>query len=88
MAHESVKDDRIPQIVERGQMSFSVFTYATIHVQCENGDRHLEVDNPEHVQIPLLREIMGHLQGHIVCTCDSVSATPTNWVIDRILGKI
>ena len=88
VAHESAKEDRILLIGDRGQISFSVFTYAPIHVQCECGERHLVVENPEHVQVPLLREIMGHLHGHTVCTCDAVSATPTNWVIDRILGKI
>lgn len=88
VAHESAKEDRILLIGDRGQLSFSVFTYAPIHVQHEGGDQHIVVENPEHVQVPLLREIMEHLRGRHVCTCDSVSATPTNWAIDRILGKI
>jgi hypothetical protein len=28
-----------------------------------------------------------HLNGKGTCTCDGISATPTNWVMDRILGK-
>jgi 1,5-anhydro-D-fructose reductase (1,5-anhydro-D-mannitol-forming) len=46
------------------------------------------VKNPEHVQLPLIRLIVEHLQGKAICTCDSVSATSVNWVMDRILGKI
>lgn len=88
VAHESAKEDRILLIGERGQISFSVFTYAPIHLQNEEGSRHIGVENPEHVQFPLLREIVDHLQGKSICRCDSVSATPTNWAIDRILGKI
>lgn len=88
VAHESAKEDRILLIGEKGQISFSVFTYAPIHLQNEDGECHHSVKNPEYVQFPLLQEITQHLLGEGICTCDSVSATPTNWVIDRILGKI
>ena len=46
------------------------------------------VENPEHVQLPLIKLIVEHLQGKAICGCDSVSATSVNWVMDRILGKI
>ncbi len=88
VADERAKEDRVLLIGTRGQISFSVFTYAPIHVQCEKGETHIAVDNPPHVQFPLLQEIMHHLQGDSLCACHSVSATPTNWVIDRILGKL
>ena len=87
VAHESAKEDRILLIGDKGQISFSVFTYQAIHLQNEEVDQYIEVGNPEHVQVPLLRNIMEHLSGTGICTCDSVSATPTNWAIDRILGK-
>ena len=31
--------------------------------------------------------VVDHLNGKGTCTCDGISATPTNWVMDRILGK-
>ena len=31
---------------------------------------------------------LDNLQGLGVCECTSVSATPVNWVMDRILGKL
>ena len=42
--------------------------------------------NPNKECMP--REQMRELQGKAVCTCDGVSATPTNWVMDRILNKL
>lgn len=88
VAHESAREDRILVIGDKGQLSFSVFTYAPIHIQNEQGEEHVVVENPQNVQYPLLRNIVDHLQGRDICTCDSVSATSTNWVIDRILGKL
>lgn len=88
VAHESAREDRILVIGDKGQLSFSVFTYNPIHIQNEQGEEHIPVENPENVQYPLLCNIIEHLQGRGFCECDSVSATSTNWVIDKILGKI
>ena len=44
--------------------------------------------NPQYVQLPLIRNIVEHLQDRAVCTADNISATPVNWVMDRILGKL
>lgn len=88
VAHESAREDRVLVIGDRGQLSFSIFTYMPIHIQNEDGDQHISVENPENVQYPLLRNIVDHLQGRNICDCDGVSATSTNWVIDRILGKL
>lgn len=88
VAHESAMEDRILVIGDKGQLSFSVFTYNPIHIQNEQGEQHIRVENPVNVQYPLLKNIVDHLRGEGLCECDSVSATSTNWVIDRILGKI
>jgi hypothetical protein len=37
--------------------------------------------------LPIIKAVIEDLQGLSVCTCTSVSATPVNWVMDRILGK-
>lgn len=88
VAHESAREDRVLVIGDKGQLSFSVFTYNPIHIQNEQGEQHIRVENPRNVQYPLLKNIIEHLRGEGFCECDSVSATSTNWVIDRILGKI
>lgn len=88
VAHESALEDRVLIIGDKGQLSFSVFTYNPIHIQNEEGEQHVCVENPVNVQLPLLDNIVEHLLGRGVCACDSVSATPTNWVIDKILDKL
>ena len=87
MAHQSAKTDRIAIVGDRGSLSFSVFTYEPIVLQNEEGRQEFTVENPKHVQMPLIQSIVEHLQGKGTCTCDSISATTVNWVMDRILGK-
>ena len=55
---------------------------------CIRGREEILPPNPEHVQRPLIQAVIDHLSGKSICTCDGVSATPTNWVMERILGKI
>ena len=87
VAHESAKEDRIEIIGNRGQVSFSVFNYDPITLCTCDGEEKITVPNPPHVQYPLIKSVIEHLQGIGVCTCTSVSATPVNWVMDQILGK-
>ena len=88
VAHESAKEDCIQIIGDKGSISFSVFTYAPIKLHTERGDEEIRIDTPAYVQLPLIRNVVEHLQGKAICTCDCVSASPVNWVVDRILGKV
>ncbi len=87
VAHESAREDSIQLIGESGSLRFSVFDYAPIVLHTSEGTQHIEVPNPLYVQFPLIKNVIEHLQGISVCTCTSVSATPVNWALDRILGK-
>ena len=88
VSHTSARADRIELIGDRGQICFSVFTYEPIQLHTEQGRQEISVENPEYVQLPLIQEIVEHLQGKGICTCNNISATSVNWVMDRILGKI
>ena len=88
VGHESARTDRIELIGEKGQICFSVFTYDPIALHTSEGRQEITIPNPPHVQMPLINEVVKHLQGQGVCTCDCVSATAVNWVMDRILGKL
>lgn len=88
VAHESAKEDRIEIIGDKGMICFSVFTYDPIALHTERGREEILPPNPPHVQLPLIQAVVEHLQGKAICTCDSISATPTNWVMDRILNKL
>ena len=87
VGHESSREDRIQVVGDKGMVSFSVFDYEPIHLYLSNGDERITIENPPYVQLPLIRSVIGHLQGTGICACTSVSATPANWVMDRILKK-
>lgn len=88
VAHESAKEDRISIIGTEGSLHFSVFTYEPIILDTVNGHQTFDVPNPQYVQLPLIQSIVEHLRNEAVCTCDGVSATSVNWVVDRILDKL
>lgn len=87
-AHDSARTDRIQIIGDSGQICFSVFTYEPIHLHTEQGVQELVIPNPPHVQMPLIQQVVEHLQHKSICRMDSVSATSVNWVMDKILGKL
>jgi predicted dehydrogenase len=87
VGHHSAQEDRIEIIGEQGTLSFSVFNYDPIQLVTSEGETKITVPNPPYVQLPIIRSVIEDLQGLGICTATSVSATPVNWVLDRILGK-
>lgn len=87
VGHQSAKEDCIEVIGDKGMLSFSVYNYDPIQLVTSAGRTNIAVPNPSYVQLPIIRSVIEHLQGIGVCQCTSVSATPVNWVMDRILGK-
>ena len=87
VGHESAKEDRIEVIGDKGSLSFSVFTYEPIVLITSEGKQSITVPNPSYVQLPIIKHVIEHLQGIGHCECTSISATPVNWVLDRILWK-
>lgn len=87
VAHESAREDSIQLIGDKGSLRFSVFDYAPIELHTSKGTQTINVPNPPYVQYPLIKKVIEHLQGLSLCHCTSVSATPVNWAMDRILGK-
>ena len=81
------QEDCIEVIGEKGSLSFSVFTYQPIEVITSEGKNLITVPNPPYVQLPLIKNVIEHLQGIGKCDCTSVSATAVNWVLDRVLWK-
>ena len=87
VGHESAKEDRIDVVGVKGRLSFSVFNYDPIHLITSDCDKSFSVPNPSYVQLPIIKAVIEDLQGIGNCDCTSVSSTPTNWVMDRILWK-
>lgn len=87
VGHNSAKEDCIEIIGNKGKLSFSVYDYEPIQLVTSEGTASITVPNPSCVQLPIIKSVIEDLQGFGACTCTSVSATPVNWVMDRILGK-
>ena len=84
---DSAKEDRIVIIGERGSLSFSVFQDNPIVLITRQGREEIQVPRPSYVQLPIIKSVIEDLQGFGLCTSTSISATPVNWVLDRVLGK-
>lgn len=87
VGHESAKEDCIEIIGDKGSLSFSVFNYEPIRLINSEGKKDIVVPNPLYVQLPIIQKVIEDLQGIGICECTAISATPTNWVLDRILWK-
>ena len=87
VGHESAKEDCIEIIGDKGSLSFSVFNYEPIRLINSEVKKDIVVPNPPYVQLPIIQKVIEDLQGIGICECTAISATPTNWVLDRILWK-
>ena len=87
VGHESAKEDCIEIIGDKGSLTFSVFNYDPIHLITSEGNVDITVPNPPYVQLPIIKNVIEDLQGIGTCECTSISATHTNWVLDRVLWK-
>lgn len=87
VAAEQAKEDRIKIVGDKGTISFSSFTFEPILLCTDKGQEEYCPANPENIQYYLIKSVVEHLQGKGVCECDGISATTTNWVMDKILGK-
>lgn len=87
IGHQSAKEDKVEVIGDKGMLSFSVYNYDPIQLVTSEGSVSINVENPNYVQLPIIKTVIEDLQGIGSCSSTSVSATPVNWVMDRILGK-
>ena len=88
VSDSSAKVDRIALSGDQGKVSFSVFTYTPISLYTTNGKEQITINNPPHVQLPLIEKVVKALRGEDECKEDCIMATSVNWVLDKILGKL
>lgn len=88
VGHQSHQEDRITILGSHGTLCFSVFNYEPIHLHTSEGEKWFDVPTPDYIQLPMIKTIVKTLQGEADCDCTSFSATPVNWVMDRMLKRI
>jgi 1,5-anhydro-D-fructose reductase (1,5-anhydro-D-mannitol-forming) len=80
------KHDLIEVIGSEGSLSFATFGEGPIRLENAQGARELHVDNPAHIQQPLIETVVAELRGHRgACPSTAESGARTSRVMDQVL---
>ena len=78
--------DRIEITGTGGQIVFSCFDTSPVTVTTARETTTFQIDNPPHVQAPLIQMVVDALNGQGTCPSTGESAARTNWVMDQMLA--
>jgi len=79
--------DRTKIVGTKGEVEYSHFAGDFVYVRSKSGEKHFNIPNPLHIQQPLIQLIVDELRGVAKCPSTGASASRTNWVMDKILGR-
>ena len=84
---ESARTDRTEIVGSSGRLVFSTFGNDEIELENEAGRQVFKIPYPQHVQQPLISDIVQELRGVGTSPSNGKSAARTAWVMDQILGR-
>ena len=84
----STRSDIIEIMGEKGKIQFSCFAYTPIVLVLADRSEQFPIPTPEHLQYPLIKQVVEELQGISTSPSSGTSAAKTNWIMDKILGRI
>ncbi len=70
-----------------GAITFSGFTTDPVRLTTADGETAFPLDNPTHIQQPLIQTIVNALNGVGACPSTGDSAARTSWVMDQLLAE-
>ncbi len=73
---------------QSGTIAFPLFHDNPIVQTTSSGEKRIEKPMPQPIMLPMLQVVVEELQGIGFCSSKNLEATLTNWVVDRILGKV
>jgi 1,5-anhydro-D-fructose reductase (1,5-anhydro-D-mannitol-forming) len=79
------REDRIEIVGDRGRITLATFGDGPIRVEADGRVDNLLVENPAHIQQPLITTMVGQLLGSGQCPSTGETAARTNWVMDQAL---
>ena len=80
--------DQITLIGEKGHIRFDAFsTFSVVVDSHQVGQQAYAFTMPEHIQQPLIEQVVDELRGVGSCVSTGVSAVRTSWVMDEIVKK-
>ena len=78
-------EDRNEIVGSLGKLSFSTFGSEPIVLTTDQGVTEFPVENPKHIQQPLIQTIVNELNGLGQCPSHGQSAARTSWVMDQLI---
>ncbi|QWT20378.1 Gfo/Idh/MocA family oxidoreductase [Bacillus sp. NP157] len=81
------REDRVEIVGDRGRLVFATFGDGPIRVETDGVVRELRVDNPVHIQQPLIATVVDALLGRGSCPSTGETAARTSWVMDQVLHQ-
>lgn len=79
--------DQTEIVGDKGKLTFTSFTTDPIVLTTANGVTEFPIDNPDHVQQPLIQTIVDELNGVGQCPSTGRSGARTSWVMDQLLAS-
>lgn len=80
--------DCIEVVGDRGCIRFATFGDGAIRVESAEGTREFHVENPRHIQQPLIETIVAELTGQAgACPSTAETGARTSWVMDQVLRE-
>ncbi|MEN8127161.1 MAG: Gfo/Idh/MocA family oxidoreductase [Planctomycetota bacterium] len=76
--------DRIEIIGSKGTLTFSTFADNPIVLENAAGRQEFTIDNPPHIQQPLIQTIVNELRSRGRCPSTGKTAAQTNWVMQQM----
>ena len=79
--------DEIEIIGEDGKIILPTFTHGKVTVFNKNGLTEPEFNNPENIQLNLVKQVVDELRGVGKCVSTGASAARTSWVLEEIVKE-
>lgn len=77
--------DEVEIVGTHGKLTFATFGADPLLLTTADGLTEFVIENPPHIQQPLIQSIVDALNGEGSCLSDGVTAARTSWVMDRLL---
>lgn len=85
----SWKDEDVTVIIgDRGSITFSIFGNDPMTVETNSGKENILIENPRHIQLPLIQKIVNELLGRDFSPSTGYSGSETNRVMDWIFNSM
>lgn len=77
--------DRTEVVGSEGRIVYSTFDDSAVQLINKDGVTHFPIENPRHIQLPLIQTVVDALNGIDECPSTGESAARTSWVMEQML---